>query len=129
MCGLGVQRAEKQFIGRRKSTCLVNKCFLSHFNNGTQRALIQWTLLSSSLSHLIHIKLSLSLMVAPFLEQVLYLICFLESKGEGRRFSLSLVFLNNNELKIFNIPKGIFWVGTFCFPSICWRQKEWKGAF
>lgn len=45
-------------------------------SNGTQRALTKWALLGPALSHLVHLKLWVAMLVAPFLEQVLYLHLF-----------------------------------------------------
>lgn len=70
-----------------------------------------------SVNHtLIHIKLQFSAMIFFFLKQVLYLNSF-RQLVEKSKFLLCLLLLKNNQLKMIDIPKGIFSDGKLC-PSL-----------
>ena len=87
----------------KKSNCLVTKCLLAIQKQ--QKVERNYNRLCSSLStHLVHIILQLSMMIAPYLEQVLYLNSF---RQLGRRsvFVLECLILGCFQFKIVHMPK------------------------
>ena len=66
---------------------------------------------------LVHVKLELSVMIAPFLGQVLYPNSFSQSEWSSKTL-LGLSFLKNKQLKINNIPTDIVWGVKLCLPLV-----------
>lgn len=94
----------------------INVCAIS--NNGTKRTLIKGTLLDSSLSHnyfILNFSVSHCTYESSLLEQIL---CFFFRQLGGRSKVLpESQFLKNNQLKMINTQRGIFWSGKLCSLS------------
>ena len=68
------KRQEDNSRGSEKNSCLVNKCLLGHLETmGQGEDFDQMGPARFLPDYLVHIKLELSMTVAPFLEQTLYL--------------------------------------------------------
>ena len=124
--GLGPQRGGRQLTWRWKSECLVNKHLLGPAETvGHREEFYKQTFLGSSLStHLVHTRLSM--VTAPFLEQVLYLHA-LDSRWGGRSkflpesFGLWLFSAWNNLH-----AEELFWGGKFCSPITVYLYSSWS---
>ena len=70
-------------------------------------------------------SLKISLVIALFREQALYLNSFRQFRGGNKKNFLTLLFLKNNQSKLTSCQRDTFWGGKVCFPTVpLWKRPQ-----